>query len=341
MKRYLTAAFAAMAIVPAVAGAQAQYNLRWAHYLPNSAFLEVENQFAENVEKRTGGKVKITPTYAGGLGGPNEILALAGRGAVDFATSAPGYYPDRLPLWKASQLPFVFDSPNQAIETFKILRQEFPSLDDEMKQMGIRFLYQQPLGAYYLVGPKEGCDTLAGLNGKKVRAFGADVPKIVSSAGAVPVTLTTTENYEGIQRGIVDYGNVDTGNLVALKIYEVGKVACGPVMTFSGHIMAVGDRTWNRLPKEYQDIIMEEAAATQQRYLDWVNQNVESSLEALQKAGMKIVPIQPEEMAKWKAQTPDLIQLWVEESAKRGKGEEAQKIATRWRELLAQQKQKQ
>jgi len=336
MKRLLPAAVtaASLFLIPTLAAAQAEFNLRWAHYLPNGPFLEIENSFVQNVEKRTNGKVKITGTYAGGLGGAGEVLTLAGRGAVDFATSAAGYYPDSLPIWKASQLPFVFDSPKQAIETFKVLRKEFPTFDEEMKGIGVRFLFQQPLGSYYFVGSKGGCDTLAGLNGKKIRAFGSEIPKIIASAGGVAVTLTTTEMYEAVQRGVIDYANADIGNIASLKLYEVGKHICGPIMTFSGHMMTIGERTWNRLPKEYQTIIMDEAAATQQRYLDWVDQNDQKALKTINDAGIQITPFNSEEMAKWKAATPDLIQNWVDDMAKRGKGDQAAKIAARWRDLI-------
>jgi len=334
MKRFLAMTATALSLMPLLATAQADFNLRWSHYLPNGPFLQVENEFAANVEKRTNGKVKITATYAGGLGGPGENLVLAGRGAVDFATSAAGYYPDRLPFWKASQLPFVFDTPKQAIETFKVLRAEFPIFDEELKAMGVRFLFQQPLGSYYFVGTKEGCDKLEGLKGKKIRAFGSEIPKIISAAGGVAVTLTTTEMYEGVQRGVIDYANADVGNIASLKLYEVGKNICGPTMTFSGHMMTIGERTWSRLPPEYQKIIMEEAAIAQQRYLGWVDENGLKALKTINNAGVQITPFQAAEMVKWKAVSPDLIQSWVDDMGKRGKGQDAAKIAARWRELI-------
>jgi TRAP-type C4-dicarboxylate transport system substrate-binding protein len=328
------AAAAGLMLLAAPAAAQ-EFNLRWAHYLPNGPFLEVENSFAQRVEERTQDKVKITTTYAGGLGGAGEIMSLAGRGAVDFASAAPGYYPDRLLFWKASQIPFVFDTPDQAIKVFQTLTTEFPIFSEEMKGMGVRFLFQQPLGSYYLLGSKEGCDTLSGLSGKKIRAFGSEVPKIISAAAAVPITMTTTEMYEGVQRGVIDYANADIGNIASLKLYEVGKNICGPAMTFSGHMMVIGERTWRRLPEEYQKIITEEAASAQVRYLEWLASNTKAAIATVEAAGISIKPFPAEEMAKWKQATPDLIQSWVDDMGKRGKGDEATKVAQRWRELLA------
>lgn len=336
MKRLLIGGIAAVAGLAAMlesVSAQ-QFNLRWAHYLPNGPFLEVEEGFAKKIEERTGGKVKITIAYSGALGGATEVFTLAGRGAVDMASAAPGYYPDQLLFWKASQIPFQFDTPNEAIATFKTLAEEFPVFKEEMDRLRVRYLLQQPLGSYYLVGPGENCDTLAGISGKKIRAFGADIPKIIGAAGATPITLTTTEMYEALQRGTLDYANADIGNVAALKLYEVGKNICGPVMTFSGHLVVMGQRTWNRLPAEYQKIFTEEAAAAQQRYLDWIAENGRRAIETIKGAGAVMKPFKPDEFAKWKAATPDLLQGWVDDVSRRGKGEEAKKVAERWRELI-------
>lgn len=334
--RVLSCLAAAAGLVSmAIPSAAQEFNLRWAHYLPNGPFLAVEESFAKKIEERTQGKVKISITYAGGLGGATELMNLAGRGAVDLASAAPGYYPDRMLFWKASQIPFVFESPEQAIDTFKTLASEFPVFAEEMKSQNIRFLMQQPLGSYYFVGPGPDCDTLQGIANKKIRAFGADIPKIISAAKGVPITLTTTEMYESVERRTTDYANADIGNVAALRLYEVGKNICGPIMTFSGHILVISERTWARLPAEYQKIFTEEAEAAQQRYLEWLASSTRDAMAKVQAAGGTFKPFNSADMANWKKATPDLIQAWVDDLSKRGKGDEAAKIAARWRELLA------
>lgn len=337
MKRMLVGGIATAMGLFAMLGsalAQAEFNLRWAHYLPNGPFLEVEESFAKRVTERTNGKVKITIAYAGALGSAYETLTLAGRGAVDFASIAPGYYPDHLAFWKASQIPFLFDSPDEAINVFQTLVKEFPAYKEEMDRLNVHFLFQQPLGSYYLSGSGENCDTLSGLAGKKIRAFGSDIPKIFAAAGATPITLTTTEIYEALQRGTLDYSNVDIGNIAALKLYQVGKYTCGPIMTFNGHLIVIGKRTWNRLPAEYQQILTEEAASAQKRYLEWLANNSERAIKAITEGGGVVKKFPDAELAKWKAATPDLLQGWVDEATKRGHGESAGKVAERWRELL-------
>ena len=103
-----------------------EFKLRWGHYLPNSAFVQVEKDFAKKIEERTKGRVKIDIVFAGGLGKGNEVALLAGRGAIDMASVAMGYYPDQLLFWKAYQIPFIFDDPVQAINIVHKSYKKFP-----------------------------------------------------------------------------------------------------------------------------------------------------------------------------------------------------------------------
>lgn len=329
-------AFGLAAIVGLVSASTANaqnFNLRFAHYLSKGPFLEVEENFAKRVEQRTDGKVKISTTYSGGLGGGNEVLGLVGRGGVDMAAVVPGYYPDQLLFWKASQIPFVFDSPGKAINVITVSSKDIPAYKQELDKLGAHFLFQQPLGSFYLTGSNENCDTLAGLKGKKVRAFGADLPKIVSAAGATPVTIQVVDIYEALQRNTLDYSFLNLGNISANKLQEVAKYTCGPVMSIGGHMVLMSKRVWDRLPENYKTIINEEAAKAQQEYIDWLTKNDQETIQALQKAGHVIKPFNPNDLAKWKAQSPDLLQAWSEDMAKRGQAESANTVLKRWREM--------
>ncbi|MDQ8729285.1 C4-dicarboxylate TRAP transporter substrate-binding protein [Bradyrhizobium sp. LHD-71] len=315
--------------------AQANFTLRWGHYLAAGPFLEIEESFARKVGERTKGRVKFNITYSGGLGSGTEVLALTGRGGIDMAAVVPGYYPDQLLYWKALQIPFVFDSPGQAIEVMQASMKEIPAFTAEMDKMRVHFLFQQPLGSFYLTGPSPNCDTLAGIAGKKIRAFGADIPKVVSAAGAVPLTIAVIEIYEALQRGTLDYSFLNVGNIAANRLYEVGKTTCGPIMSLGGHMLVMNKRTWDRMPPDIQAIINEEAVIAQKEYIAWQERNDQETIEAIKAAGGTVKPFSEEGMAKWKAATPDLLQVWVDDMTKRGEGENAAKVADLWRKMTA------
>lgn len=327
-----SALIAASAVAVTTTASAQEFKLRWGHYLPNSPFVQAEKDFAARIEERTGGRVKIDITFAGGLGKGNELGLLAGRGAVDMAAIPPGYYPDQLLFWKAFQIPFVFNDPVQAIDILKKSYAQFPVFKDETDKMRVHYLFEQPLGSYYLTGPSPDCTTVASLKGKKLRSFGADVPKLHNAIGAVPVTVSPVEVYEALQRGTIDYSFLNTGNIESLRLFEVGKTNCGPIMTITGHMIIIGERTWKRLPPDIQEIFTDQAAKSQQDYLDWVVAGDAASKAAIEAAGGAFQAFPPAELAKWKAAAPDLLAAWEADLKERGFGEQAAAVAKAWRE---------
>ncbi len=318
--------------VTVVAAAQAEeIKLRWGHYLPNSGFVQIEKDFARKIEERTDGRVKIEITFAGGLGKGPEVAMLAGRGAIDMASVAPGYYPDQLLFWKACQIPFIFNEPKQAIDILYRSYQEFPTFKEELDRMNVIYLFQQPLGSYYMTGPDPNCDTVEGLAGKKIRSFGADLPKMHAAIGAVPVTVRPTEVYEALQRGTIDYSFLNVGNVESLRLYEPGKYNCGTVMTIAGHLIVIGKRSWEKLPADVQDIFMDQARKSQRDYLDWLETGTAASIAKIEKAGGVFKEFPATELAKWMDATPDLLKGWEESMAGRGLGEQAGQVAAAWR----------
>jgi TRAP-type C4-dicarboxylate transport system substrate-binding protein len=328
---------AAAAVMAATTATAQEFRLNFGHYLSNSPFVKVEQDFAKRVEERTNGRVKMNIVYSGGLGKDSELLGLVGRGAIDMAAIVPGYYGDQLLYGRILQTPFVFDSPAQAIKVADYSFAELQPFKDEMKRLGIHRLYHQPLDPYYMTGKSDACKSLEGLNGKKVRTFGNLIPHMMSAVGATPVTVPAGDLYEAIDRGTLDYSFVNLGNVNAYRLYEAGKYSCGPGLNIAGHMVVLSDRTWRRLPKDIQEIITEESAKAQAEYVSWIDAAIESAKEAIKAGGGEIITLSPETLAQWKAKTPDLLQMWVDDMAKRKEGEKAAEVAAKWRELTAAQ----
>ena len=334
-QRVLLIAAGLLGVVSISGTAQAQeFKLRWGHYLGNSPFVQVEKDFAKRVEERTKGRVKIDITFAGGLGKGNELLPLAGRGAVDMAAVVPGYYADRLLFWKAYQIPFIFNSPKQAMEISAAAYEKLPVFREELDRMGVQFLFHQPLGEYYLTGKSADCDTVAGLKGKKIRSFGADIPKLHQAVGATPVSVGVGAVYEALQRGSLDYSFLNRGNILSNRLYEPGKYSCGPVMSITGHLIVIGKRTWAKLPDDIKAILVEEGQKSGKEYISWIDAAETKAGEDIVAKGGVIKPFKPDEMAKWRKLAPDLLQNWVDDMKQKGHGAKAEEVASTWRSMM-------
>lgn len=332
-KRTLAALF-----VLAIAGnafAQQKMVLRWGHYLPDGPFLQLEKDFANRIEKRTNGQVRIDITFAEGLGKGTELLMLTARGGVDMTSTAPGYNPDQLRYWRAFQTPLMFSNTRQVIDLLDKVVAEFPVYLQEMDRIGIVWLFQQPLGEFFLSGSTADCASIAGLRGKKTRSFGADIPKAFTAIGAVPVTLPPVGIYEAIKSGNLDFSFINAGNIQSLKLNEVAKNHCGPVLAISGHNITIGKRTWARLSPEIQKIFREEASATQRAYTEWIMDFEAKAVAGIKAQGGNVIPIPAEELRKWRAAAPDFLAEWEKATAAAtGDAETPRKVAARWRELI-------
>lgn len=327
----------AVAVIAGItaASAQAQTTLRWGHYLSDSPYVQAEQDFAAAVEERTEGRVNIEITYAGGLGAGNELLTLAGRGAIDMASVVPGYYSDQLLFWRAYQIPFLFDTPREAIEVAISSNEKFDHFEEELSKFGVQFLFHQPLGSYYLTGPDENCDTVEALDSKRIRSFGADIPKAHEAIGAVPVTVGVGEVYEALQRGSLDYSFINRGNILSYRLFEPGPYTCGPVMSIAGHLIVISERAMSNLSEDDQQIIMEEAAKAGQAYIDGIETLENDAQAAIEAEGGIFKEFPQAELDKWKDAAPDLVQAWVDDMTGRGLGAEAEEVSAYWLEQTA------
>lgn len=334
-KRVAAGGVVAAVSLLAHAGQAQEFRLNYGHYLNDSPYLKVEQDFAAKIEERSGGRVAINIVYSGGLGQGNELLPLAGKGAVDLAAIVPGYYADQLPFARLLQTPFVFNSPSQAIDVAQKSYKELPVFAEELQRLGVRRLFHQPLGSYYMTGKTDACKSLDGLSGKKVRTFGADLPKMMSAVGATPVTVGTGDLYEALSRGTLDYSFLNLGNVEAFRLDEVGKFDCGPALSMAGHLVVIGERTWARLPEDIQAIILEEAEIAQAAYVDLINKSEAAAAERMTESGSTIIELTPEQMAEWKAKTPDLMAGWAAGLEEQGQGEAAHEVVAKWTEWTA------
>ena len=98
------------------------------------------------------------------------------------------------------------------------------------------------------------------LKGKKIRATGTSA-KIATAHGAIPVSLAGAEQYMALQRGTVDGTIFPPYAGLSYKMFEVAKHQSWPPVYAAANInFLVNLNAWNQLPKEYQDILMEETA---------------------------------------------------------------------------------
>src|SRR5690554_6416630 len=119
MKKTLAAAIVA-ACLPAGAASAQEYpemTLKLAHFAPAAwGSSQVDQFFADEVSRRSGGKIKVEIYWAGALGAAMEIVDLVKDEAVDLGATALVYFPAQLPLaGMTTGIPGVFQNIDEAL----------------------------------------------------------------------------------------------------------------------------------------------------------------------------------------------------------------------------------
>lgn len=317
--------------------AQAQDFKLSSQWVENTVISQTNRWWAEELEKRSQGKVKVKIFYAGTLAKATENLQLIRSGGVELVNMSPSYFGADLPLFTApNSIPMAMAEVPQTTVLIQRLLKELPALDEEAKRNGVKALHFHHLNPYKLVCSKE-VKSIDDIKGKKIRTWGSDMPKMVQAAGGVPVTLGLPELYEGLNRGTVDCIPFSVDLMVSYKIHEVAKhvhditLWLGPT---SGLWMA--RPAWDKLSPDQQKLFEQVSGEAALRDRDLTIAAAKTATETLKAAGVQFHSFPEADKKKWKAQNPDFFADFIVVQDKAGRGDAAKQMVKIWKEVVDQ-----
>ena len=339
MQKALKAGLAGMALL--VAGsmqAQAEdypeITFRYATGFPKVVYMNGPAiWFAEELEKRSGGKMKMKMHFGGALGKSNEILDLVSKGAIDMGSVVQGYFTSALPFGAmTNSLPMTFFDGEAVMRSAMKKDRENPDQIAEYERNNIKPLINRYLPNYKLICTKP-VKTVKDLEGLKIRTFGNYMPKMFAALKATPVNVLPVEMYEALKRGSMDCSYLTYPFFVVFKLYEVAPYVID--VKFGGinaYYLAMNKRKFDGLPKNVQDLLVAVGAeATEWGVADTKKVDAAAKQQLVEKGATIIVF---EEQQKLEDTVPDMIDEWIAEMAKLGKEKEAMAYAAAVRKDL-------
>lgn len=338
MTFYKTARLLALSsalVISLAANAWSETTLRLNSQWPSTtAGSKVDQWFADEIKERTNGEVTIQIFWSEALGKANENLSLMQSGAIEMGAMSAGYFPTQLPLHAApNSIPMAMETVEQASELMKRFMDEVPGFAKEAEENGVRALFFHHLNPYLLVS-KEPITSVEEMQGKRMRTWGTDMPRMVQAVDGVPVTLSLPEIYEGLSRGVVDTAPFSVDLVDNYKIYEVAKNV-SEITLWLGPSWGVwiSEQAWDRLSPEHQDIFIAVAEEARLRDLEATKKAEEAAREALAERGVQFHEFPDEEKAKWRAALPDFFEDLIARMEAEGSGDAARQAVAIWREV--------
>ena len=245
----LTAGFAAPA-------AQAQ-ELRLSTFVPpvHIIYREIIVPWGKDVEKQTGGQVKVTLYPSMQLGGkPPELFRQAIDGVADLVFTLPGYTSPAFPRVGIIELPGLKEDGFAATDMMWDLLD--PYLLPEFKGTKVIALWGAE-DAGLMTRTNKAYRTMDDLKGLRIRAPSAAQAKQVEFMGAVPIAAPITQVYPGLERGTMDGAMVPFTTILDFRLGEVAKgfTISGPIFGRSVFLIAMNQKKYDGLSPANRAVI--------------------------------------------------------------------------------------
>jgi TRAP-type C4-dicarboxylate transport system substrate-binding protein len=311
--------------VTSASGAESVIKLRFTNqFAPSSPNSTIMEAWCKEVDKRTGGKVKVQHYASNVLTSAPTIYDSVAQGVVDVGNHVCGYTAGKFPLTEVFDYPLGYPSGLVATRLMNEYFKKFkPKEFDDVK---IMFFHGPGPG---MIHSKKPVAKLEDIKGMKMRTFGSNA-KLMQLIGGAPVAMPMPDAYDAISRGVADgyFGTYES-----LKNWKLAEVIKSTTETYgvgytSTFVVAMNKAKWASIPAEQQKIIEQindewiEKCGSQWDQID--KEGKEFSL----KRGNKVITLSPEENARWAKAAEPLFEDYVKRMKEKNlPGDEVYKFA--------------
>ncbi|MGR4066511.1 TRAP transporter substrate-binding protein DctP [Billgrantia sp. C5P2] len=292
------------------ASAQAQQSWTMTSTWPDSIdAVKIDQHWVELVNKLAGDELQIEFRAGGTLMPGTEVFDATETGSIEAAGDWPGYWAGLNPAFSPlASTPSLFNALDYL---------------NWIQQWGGRELYQEIYGQFGLVYLPYGVlnnesgfmgrtpiESLADLDGKRLRIAGRDQGRVMEQLGGSQVTLAGGEVYQAIERGVVDAAEFSAPGIdYSVGLAEVADYWATPGWHQSATVFGVmiNKDAWDALSEETQEKLEIAADATLAWSLAWSERQSTEGTIKFQEAGVEISTYGAEDMARIQEITNEVI----------------------------------
>ncbi|WP_372824593.1 TRAP transporter substrate-binding protein [Polaromonas sp.] len=311
--KFKLALIAAVLSVGTAALAQTKWDLPAAYPATN---FHSENlvQFANDVDKASGGKLKITVHPNASLYKAPEIKRAVQGGQAQAGEILLANFQNEWQIFGTDGLPFLADGYDSSMKLYKAQK---PALEKKLAEQGLQLLYAvawPPQGIY----SKKPINSAADLKGIKWRAYSPSTSRIAELVGAQPVTVQAAEFSQALATGVVESTMTSGATGVDSKLYEHLKYYYDTQAWLPKNAVIVNKAAFEALDAPTKQAVLKAAADAETR--GWAaSQAVNTkTLETLKANGMQVTPPSAALKADMKKVGDVMLKEWLDKAGPDG-----------------------
>ena len=286
-----------------------EIRLKVANYFaaPSSQSTVLE-EFCRELEKRTGGQVKVDYYAGGSLLSTSAMFDGIVSGIADIGYSHVYYTAGRMPVTEAAGLPLGYPSAWVSSQALNDFYQQFkPKEFDKVKMLWMNT--STPSG---IATAKKPVRKLEDLKGLTLRAPGI-AGDVIKALGGTPAPTPMPEVYDAISKGVIDGEASNFETLKSFRFAEVVKYETSVWQITNPYpfYLAMNKDSYKKLPADIKGIFDTLVGEYKEQYiLMWNSIDFVGKAYGVEK-GVEFIDLSPSEAARWKAAVEPVINNYV------------------------------
>jgi TRAP-type C4-dicarboxylate transport system substrate-binding protein len=288
--------------------------LSYSQFTPAKTFVGVQlERWIDEVEKRTGGKVKIDAFHGGTLLGAKNMMDGVIAGTSDIGTLCMAYQPGRFIVTNATSLPLGFPNARVASLTLTDLYGKYKP--KSFSKVKVLCMYTCGTSNIMSAMPIRKLEDMKGVD---LRASGG-AAKILKAWGANQVGMPMSAVPEALQKGVVKGLFTSLEVMKDFKFAEICKYITITDTVIYPFAVVMNTAKWNSLPKDVQKVMDDMAREHSEWTGAYMDKHVLESVEWSKKTqGVEVIHLSKAERAKWDKLLGPITAEWIKNTKAKG-----------------------
>ncbi len=267
-------------------------------------------KFADLVDAKSGGKMKVKVFAGGTLGGEQQVASAMQGGTIEASSMAPAQLVGMIKEFVVLDFPFSFANEHEA--DFVLDGPVGKKLMDKLPEKGLVGLGFMEQGYRSITNSKRPITKLEDIQGLKIRTILNPLYlDMLNALGANAVPMPFPELYSALETKAVDGQENPYATAEASRLYEVQKYFSNTRHIYNSQMMLVSKKFWDQLSADEKKILQDasnEASVYQRKVAREMN---EKSRQNLIKNGMLINDVSPQEIQRMRDKVKPVIDKYT------------------------------
>ncbi len=290
--------------------------LKAATYFPPTAMQStLLEEFCRELERRTGGQVKVDFFAGGSLVTPVATFDGVAKGIADIGYSHLYYTPGRMPVMEAIGLPLGYPSAWVSGQVMNDFYRQFQPKEFDP----VRVLWMNTSPPSAIATTKRPIRRMEDLRGLTIRAPGI-AGEVIRALGGTPAPTPMPEVYDAMRKGVLDGEASNYETLRTFRFAEVVKFSTTvwQITNPFPFYLAMNKDTYARLPADIKVIFDSLVGEYKEQYIAMWNAVDFAGRDYGIEKGIEFIELSPEEVARFRAAVEPVIEGYVKRMVDRG-----------------------